>query len=47
VLRHWFDAHRATVALVRPDRYTYGTAPSWGEGLELLRKWKASLAPVE
>lgn len=44
LLSGWFGAHGATIAVVRPDRYTYGTAGSWAEGLELLKKFKEALA---
>lgn len=37
LLRDWFRAQAASVAVVRPDRYTFGTARTLDEGLNLLK----------
>jgi 3-(3-hydroxy-phenyl)propionate hydroxylase len=41
----WFTAHRARAAVLRPDRYVYGTAPDAEETQRLLRELRA-LFPV-
>ena len=39
VLRRWLDSHQAAAALVRPDRYVFGTGPA----AALLAQWRAGL----
>jgi hypothetical protein len=34
----WFEAHGCTVAVVRPDRYVYGTTGSVEEGARMIRE---------
>lgn len=44
LLKDWFRAQGARVAVVRPDRYTYGAGGSWTEGLGLLESLARALA---
>ncbi len=40
LLADWFAQHGASVAVVRPDHYVFGTAPSFVEGLALMKQWE-------
>ncbi len=46
VLARWFDTHECTAALVRPDHYVFGVAPSHEEIPALLTEWRIAVTQV-